>query len=381
MSRTAQDVLEFDKLRELLWLRTTCAPGRRAVDALEFGTDRVALEAAFALIREAREWLRGGGELGFGGLADPQEWLEKIEGPGIVLEAKELLGAASLLETAGWLRGQFREKAAKFPLLIAHVGTLGDFREPLTAIRRCLLPSGDISDDASSALRRIRASITQMRESIQKTLKQILRSRNAEAGEDYVTLRNERFVIPVRAENRRSVPGIVHGASGTGQTVFLEPFETVETNNQLVQLAEDEGAEIIRILRELTERLQNVREPLLAAAETIAELDGIFARGRFARDFDAAMPEFSDSGDMRLVAARHPVLEDKLRRQERAVVPMTLALGGAEKVLVISGPNTGGKTVALKTTGLAALSAQSGIPVAAQRAVLPIFDRVLVDIG
>ena len=381
MSRTAQDVLEFDKLRELLRLRTTCAPGRRAVDALEFGTDRVALEAAFALIREAREWLRGGGELGFGGLADPQGWLEKIEGPGIVLEAKEILEAASLLETAGWLRGQFREDAAKFPLLAARVGSLGDFREALTAIRRCLLPSGEISDDASSALRRIRASITQTRESIQKTLKQILRSRNAEAGEDYVTLRNERFVIPVRAENRRSVPGVMHGASATGQTVFLEPFETVETNNQLVQLAEEEAAEILRILRELTERLQAIREPLLAAAETIAELDGIFARGRFARDFDAAMPEFSDTSEMRLVDARHPVLEDKLRRENRAVVPMTLALGGAEKVLVISGPNTGGKTVALKTTGLAALSAQSGIPVAAQRAVLPIFDRVLVDIG
>ncbi len=381
MSRTAQDVLEFDKLRELLRLRTTCAPGRRGVDALEFGTDRLALEAAFAFIREAREWLRGGGELGFGGLADPQAWLEKIEGPGIVLDAKELLSAGSLLETAGWLRGQFREEAAKFPLLAARVASFGDFREVLTAIRRCVLPNGEISDDASSALRRIRASIMQTRESIQKTLKQILRSRNAEAGEDYVTLRNERFVIPVRAESRRSVPGVMHGASATGQTVFLEPFETVETNNQLVQLAEDEAAEIIRILRELTERLQMIRGPLLAAAETIAELDSVFARGRFARDFDAAMPEFSDAAELRLVDARHPVLEDKLRREDRAIVPMTLALGGAEKVLVISGPNTGGKTVALKTTGLAALSAQSGIPVAAQRAVLPIFDRVLVDIG
>ncbi len=381
MSRTAEDVLEFDKLRELLRLRTTCAPGRRAIDALEFGTNRAALEAAFALIREAREWLRGGGELGFGGLADPRGWLEKIEGPGIVLDAKELLSAGSLLETAGWLRGQFREDAAKFPLLAERVASLGDFREVLGAIRRCLLPNGEISEDASSALRRIRASITQTRELIQKTLKQILRSRNAEAGEDYVTLRNERFVIPVRAESRRSVPGVMHGASATGQTVFLEPFETVETNNQLVQLAEDEAAEILRILRELTERLQLIRGPLLEAAETIATLDGIFARGRFARDFDAATPEFSELSELRLVDARHPVLEDKLRREDRAIVPMSLALGGAEKVLVISGPNTGGKTVALKTTGLAALSAQSGIPVAAQRAMLPIFDRILVDIG
>jgi DNA mismatch repair protein MutS2 len=381
MARRAEDVLEFDKLRELLRLRTTCAVGRRAVDGLAFRQDRAVLEAEFALIREAREWLRGGGDLGFGALADPEAWLAKIEGPGAVLEAKELLDAASLLETAGWLRGQFREEAPKFPRLAAKAGSVGDFRDVLAAVRRCVLPNGEISDDASPALRRIRASITQTRDSIQKSLRQILRARNAEAGEDYVTLRNERFVIPVRSENRRSVRGIMHGASGTGQTVFVEPFETVEANNELIQLAEDEATEIFRILRELTERLQMVRGPLLAAAVTIAELDSVFARGRFAQDFDAAMPEFSEAAELRLEVVRHPVLEDKLRREQRAIVPMTLALGGAEKVLVISGPNTGGKTVALKTVGLAALSAQSGIPVASQRALLPMFDAVLVDIG
>src|SRR5467141_2229466 len=381
MARTAQDVLEFDKLRELLRLRTTCVLGKRAVDALAPGTDQPALEAAFAHIREAREWLRAERELGFGGVADPQQWLEHIEGPGVVLDAAELLDAASLLETAGWLRQQFREEAAKFPLLAARTTALADFRDTLAAIRRCVLPNREISDDASTALRRIRGSITQTRDSIQKTLKQILRARNAESGEDYVTLRNERFVIPVRAEQRRSVQGVVHGASGTGQTVFMEPFETVEPNNLLVQLGEDEAAEIVRILRELTEKLQMIRGPLLAAAETIAELDSVFARARFARVFDAAMPEFSATNELRLEGARHPVLEDKLRKENRAIVPMTLTLGGEERVLVISGPNTGGKTVALKTTGMAALAAQSGIPVAAQRAVLPLFDRVLVDIG
>src|SRR5216110_706744 len=161
----------------------------------------------------------------------------------------------------------------------------------------------------------------------------------------------------------------------------MEPFETVEANNQLVQLAEGEAEEIARILRELTERLQAIRGPLQAAAAAIAELDGVFARARFARDFDAATPEFSVNDELRLQDARHPVLEDKLKRENRAVVPMTLSLGGQERVLVISGPNTGGKTVALKTVGMAALAAQAGIPVAAQRALLPIFDRVLVDIG
>src|SRR6266699_2062664 len=381
MSRTAQDVLEFDKLRELLRLRTTCAPGRRAVNGLQPGWERPALESAFALIREAAEWLRAGGELGFGALADPQGWLERIEGPGAVLEPGEFLDAASLLETSGWLRQQFREDAAKFPLLAAQAASVGDFRDVQAAIRRCVLPNGEIKDDASATLRRIRASITETRETIQKNLKQILRARNAEAGEDYVTLRNDRFVIPVRAEHRRSLPGVVHGASATGQTVFMEPFETVEANNQLVQLAEDEDAEIARILRELTEKLQIMRGPLVAASGTIAELDSVFARARFAREFDAAIPEFSATNELRLEGARHPVLEDKLRKENRAIVPMTLALGGEERVLVISGPNTGGKTVALKTTGMAALAAQSGIPVAAQRAVLPLFDRVLVDIG
>jgi DNA mismatch repair protein MutS2 len=373
--------LEFDKLRELLRLRTTCVPGRRAVEGLAFSRDAESLQTQFRLIREAREWLRSGNELGFGGLADPEMWLEKIAGVGVALEAKELLEAASLLEKALWLRAQFREEAAKFPLLSVAAAEVGDFREVLAAIRRCILPNDEISDDASPSLRRIRVSMVQTRESIQKTLKQILRSRNAEAGEDYVTLRNDRFVIPVRAENRRSTPGVVHGASGTGQTVFLEPFETVEPNNQLVQLSEDEAAEILRVLRELTERLRTVRPSLVAAAGTIAMLDGVFARARFARDFDAGLPEFSDAAELRLEAARHPVLEDKLKREQRTIVPMNLSLNRQERLLVISGPNTGGKTVALKTTGLAALAAQSGIPVAAQSAMLPLFDHVLVDIG
>src|SRR6516164_9929823 len=381
MSRPAHEVLEFDKLRDLLRQRTTCAPGRRFVDGLEPGRNRAALELAFALIREAREWLRLGRELGFGALADPQKWLARLEAPGAVLEAGDFLDAASLLETSAWLRQQFREEAAEFPLLSARTAVLADFRDVHAPLRRSILPNGEISDDASTALRRIRASILQTRESIQKSLRQLLRSRQAESGEDYITLRNDRFVIPVRSEHRRSVQGVVHGASGTGQTVFVEPLETVEANNQLVQLAEEEAAEIFRILRGLTERLRMVRGPLIFAVETIAELDSTFARARFARDFDAAIPEFSNGAELEFVALRHPVLEDKLRKENRPIVPMTLALGGDQKLLVISGPNTGGKTVALKSAGIAALSAQCGIPVAAQKAVLPLFDRVLVDIG
>jgi DNA mismatch repair protein MutS2 len=381
MPRSAEEILEFGKLRELLRGRSTCAPGKRALDALAFSQDRARLERGFALIREAREWLRAGKELGFGALADPEGWLAKIEGPGTVLEISDFLDAASLLDTASWLRLQFRDSEDKFPLLDARAESIIDFRDVLGLIRRAIMPTGEISDDASPELRKIRANILQTRDSIQKSLKQILRSRNAEAGEDYVTLRNDRFVIPIRSEQRRSLQGIVHGASGTGQTVFVEPLETVEANNQLVQFSEEEAAEIFRILRGLTERLRMVRGPLVSAVDIIAELDSTFARARFARDFDATIPQFASGAELEFVSLRHPALEDKLRKENRSIVPLTLALGGDQKLLVISGPNTGGKTVALKSTGMAALSAQCGVPVAAQHARLPLFDSVLVDIG
>lgn len=381
MSRTAESVLEFDALRQLVRRYTTCAPGRRAVDALEFSRDRAALESAFAQVREAMEWLRAGRELGFGALADPAGWLEALDSPGAVLTPQQLLDAASLLETSALLRETFKEERAKFPRLTARAESLADLRQLSASIRRAILPNGEIHDDASSELRRIRTAMGRTRDKIQKSLRDLLRARGAEAGEDYVTLRNDRFVIPVRASERRQVQGVVHGASATGQTLFVEPLETIELNNKLVQFAEDEAAEIARILRELTERLQMDAGLLRHIAATIADLDSLFARARFARAFDCAVPEFIGKPRLRLDAARHPVLEDNLRKQERKVVPMTLALGGDETVLVISGPNTGGKTVALKTVGLAALAAQAGIPVAAERAELPLFDRVLVDIG
>ncbi len=389
MSRTAEDVLEFDRLRELLRRQTTCAPGRRVIDALAFSTDRAALDAAFALIAEAMAYRRDESEMGFGSLADPERWLAEIEAPASVLTPQMLLDAVSLADTVASLRESLRENshdssrdpAGKFPLLGARAAALADLRPLATAIRRAVLPNGEISDDASPELKRIRGSMGRTRETIQKSLDRILRARGGEAGEDYVTLRNDRFVIPVRSADRRQVQGVVHAASATGQTVFVEPFETIEFNNKLVQLAEDEAAEIARILEELTGRLRGNLGPLRFAAETIAELDSVFARARFAREFDCTLPQFTGDASLELKSARHPVLADTLRSHGRSVVPMTLALGDDETVLVISGPNTGGKTVALKTVGLAALSAQSAIPVAAEMARLPLVDRVLVDIG
>jgi DNA mismatch repair protein MutS2 len=381
LRRPAEELLEFDRLKEIVSQQTTCVPGRRAIDALAPQQDVRALQAEFELIREAIARLRVGSELGFGSLADPDAWLVKLSVLASVLAPAEFLDVASLAETAIAARQTLKAEAAKYPRLADLAAALADFRALLASIRRAVLPSGEISDDASPPLKRIRAGKVLARATIRQSLEKIMRARGEPAGEDYITLRNERFVIPVRAADRRGVPGVVHAASATGQTVFVEPLEAIDLNNRLVQLGEDEMVEIARILGELTDRVRADRGPLEAAAATLAHLDSIFARARFAREFDCVVPEFAAGNSLRLDAARNPVLEATLRPQGRQAIPMSLALGGDETILVISGPNTGGKTVALKTVGLAALSAQSGLPVAADRAELPVFDHILADIG
>ncbi len=381
MSHTAEQLLEFDRLKEMVSGRSTCALGHRAIEALAPQQDVAALQSEFEFVRESIAYLRAGAELGFGSLADPEVWLGKLSVPASVLAPEEFLDVASLAEAATAAKQTLKSEAAKYPRLADLAGALTDFRALLTAIRRALLPSGEISDEASPQLKRIRTGKIQARTTIRQSLEKILRARGEPAGEDYVTLRNDRFVIPVRAGDRRDVPGVVHAASATGQTVFVEPLEAIDLNNRLVQLSEEETIEIARILADLSDRVRAESAPLQAASEKLARLDSIFARARFAREYDCVIPEFSAGNSLRLDAARNPVLEATLRPQGRKTVPTTLALGGDETVLVISGPNTGGKTVALKTVGLAALSAQSGIPVAADRAELAVFDRVLADIG
>jgi DNA mismatch repair protein MutS2 len=379
--RSAEQLLEFDRLKDIVGRYTTCAPGLRTTLALGIQQDAAVLDLEFTLIREAVAYLRDGSELGFGSLADPEPWLARLIIPGSILFTTELLDVASLMDATHAVRQILKEEATKYPRLSERATALMDFRHLSTAIRRAVLPNGEISDDASPQLKRIRASMASARDKIHKSLEGILRSRGEPSGEDYITLRNERFVIPVRAGERRSVPGVVHGASATGQTVFVEPLEAIDLNNRLVQLSEDELAEINRILEELTERVRLERGPLESAAVRLAHLDSIFARARFAREFDCAMPTFTPGNLLRLRDLRNPVLEATLKPQGRKAVAMSLDLGGDETVMVISGPNTGGKTVALKSVGLAALSAQSGIPVPAEHAEMPVFDHVLADIG
>jgi DNA mismatch repair protein MutS2 len=215
-----------------------------------------------------------------------------------------------------------------------------------------------------------------------------------------VTIRGERFVIPVKIEQKRRVQGVVHGASSSGQTVFVEPLETIEQNNELVRLLDEELAEVHRILLEMTRRIGEEADGILASASVLSELELQFAKARFAEDYNCVAVQLSTGlesqqnpgGDSRprlsasetrllLHNARHPLLERNLKLKNATVVPITVELEGNHRQLVITGPNTGGKTVTLKTIGLLALMAQSGIPVPADRAEMPVFDAVLADIG
>ncbi|HVB33548.1 MAG TPA: Smr/MutS family protein [Patescibacteria group bacterium] len=382
MARLAEELLEFDALREILEGFSTSAPGRRALASLRFSEDRESLEAGFARIGDATEYLETGAELGLGAMADPEPWLDRLALPAVVLDARQLLDTAGLIETAYDTRATLGALRDRWPRLAALGAELADLRPVAAAIRRAILPGGEIADDASAELKRIRTGRVRARERTLELLRAVLR-RLSEAGaeEDYVTLRNDRYVIPVRAPDRRTAPGVVHGASSSGQTLFVEPFDAVEQNNELVRLAEAEAAEIARILDELTGRARANRQALARMAGNLGEIDSIFARARFARRFECTLPRFSSEGRLRLAGARHPVLELALAKRGRSMVPVTIELGGAETVMVISGPNAGGKTVVLKTVGLAALAAQTGIPVAAGQAELPLADRVLADIG
>jgi DNA mismatch repair protein MutS2 len=253
------------------------------------------------------------------------------------------------------------------------------------SLRSRLNPDGSLSDNASPDLRRIRREMERQQRVIEESLRSTLRrlSEGGSTQEDLITIRGERFVIPVKSEHKRRIPGVVHGASSSGQTVYLEPLETIEQNNELVRLIEEEQAETIRIFMAMTREIGQQSHAIAQGAATLAQVDGLQARGRFAAEFACVRPRFADPAAplLELKQARHPLLEKRLRARQATVVPLTLALNDQQRQLIISGPNTGGKTVALKTTGLLGMMAQAGIPVPADEAVFPLFDAFLADIG
>ncbi len=325
-------------------------------------------------------------------LFDPTSLLDKSRIEGAALEAEEIRNVLSLVDDvsawAGLMETPPDGADGEITELVALSAPLvnSNLRPLVESLRGRMLPDGSLADNASPNLGRIRREIERQQRQIEQSLRQTLR-RLAEGGgvqDELITFRGERFVIPIKVDAKRRVPGVVHGASSSGQTVYVEPLETIEQNNELVQLFEEEQAEIHRIFLAMTRQIGAQAAVIGAGAAILAVVESLVMRARFAEDYGCVRPRFSDaleSLELQLVLARHPLLEQRLRKAGGTVVPISIHLTDAERQLIISGPNTGGKTVGLKTTGLLGIMAQAGIPVPAEEAVFPLFREFLADIG
>ena len=396
VTHSSARLLEFETLRELLRGYASSPLGQLRIAELQHSLDRHWIETQQQLVAEIREFRRVGGRFEFTGLPDVAKLVDKSRISGAALETTEIRDVVLVADRASEWREIVRQPPAmrsEWTAVAALSAAIEDFTEFLRSFRNKILPDGTLDDRASPELTRIRREIEKQKRQIQESLRGYLR-KLAEGGtvqDELITIRGERFVIPVKVEQKRRVQGVVHGASSSGQTVFVEPLETIEQNNDLVRLLDKEQGEIHRILLEMTRRIGENADAILAAADILAELELQFAKARFAEDYNCVAVTLCGDGSLtrpereqsRLLLhnARHPLLERNLKLKNAAIVPVTIELEGDRCLLVISGPNTGGKTVTLKTLGLLAVMAQSGIPVPADRAEMPVFDAILADIG
>ncbi len=385
------EALEWSRLLELVAGYAHSRVARDWLLALKPSRDTAWITGQHDLVSEMRLLLGQGVSPALGGLFDPMKLTDKARIQGALLEPEEIRDLLFLVDNiTTWqelIESPPDAVAAQLAGLkaISQLPAGSQLANLARSLRSRLNPDGTLSDNASPELRRIRREIERQQRVIEEGLRSVLRrlSEGGSTQEDLITIRGERFVIPVKSEHKRRIPGVVHGASSSGQTVYLEPLETIEQNNELVRLIEEEQAETIRIFLAMTHEIGLQSYAIAQGAATLAVLDGLQARARFAAEFDCMRPRFADAEFpvLDLKDARHPLLEKRLRARQAKVVPLTLALNDGERQLIISGPNTGGKTVALKTTGLLAMMAQAGIPVPAAEAVFPLFDAFLADIG
>jgi DNA mismatch repair protein MutS2 len=396
MNAESLELLEYAALKALIRRWVASEGGRRRLDETEPSADRATIEAQLAETAEAMAWIdeasrpktRGGeapAQLSFSGIPETDAPVAKLRIQGAVLDPLELLALISLLEKAEQVRQALLPHSSVFPLLAGRASAIADFRETVKAVSGRILPDGTIADHASPLLARVRRDMERQRRQIHASLENFLKQHRDDGmlQEEFVTIRNDRFVVPVVPGAKKRAAGVVHAASGSGHTLFLEPLETIELNNDLVRLNDDEMREIHRILAELTDRLRTQAHEVRRASDALAALDFVFAKARFAESFNCVIPALSaaESPALRLKRARHPLLEDVLRRKRLKIVAVSFELDTENRALLISGPNTGGKTVTMKTAGLLALMAQSGFPVPADEAVMPVFEDVLADIG
>jgi DNA mismatch repair protein MutS2 len=385
--------LQWEALRERLAAGARSSLGQAWIGALEPSADRDWIAAQQARNAEMQQLVGAGTPFDFRGIFDPAELTAKARIEGAALEPAELLAALAHADRVDAWRALILAPpdavAGKWPSMEALSTPLlaEDPAAIVRAIRGKIEPDGTLADDASPELARLRREQARQHRAIEETLRRALArlSDDGSVQDALITVRGERFVIPVKTEARRKVQGVIHGSSSTGQTVFIEPLETIEANNELVRLLDEEQAEVHRILVAMTRIVAANAVALLLGAEVLAEADAHQAIAVFAQSLAAVRPQFT--GDFALEAMRHPLLELRLRESGGSIVPLDISLPApavgeiGRRQMILSGPNTGGKTVALKTTGLIALMAQAGIPVPAREARLPLFTAIYADIG
>jgi DNA mismatch repair protein MutS2 len=395
MPFSSSDLLQFGELKQWLATFAGSAAGKQRILDSDAGHERASIEAALADAEEALHYLQettaaqtpGKGaivRLSFQDIREVEN-LRLLRVEGTRLEGVEILDLFHTLEIAGEYRAILAAISTRFPRLARRALRLADLRVLCRRYQRAFLPDGSLSDDASPELRKIRRDMERQQRSIHESLERFLKAHRSDRTlqEDFVTIRDDRYVVPVVAGQQGRVDGVIHGASGSGRTLYLEPLETIGLNNGLVRLREEELREIDRILSEITNELRQHADEIFSTMDALADLDFIFAKASYASAHRAVIPRFSDNTNRRLALqqARHPLLERVLRQQHRQTVPISLELDESHRVLLISGPNTGGKTVTIKTCGLLATMAHAGFPVPCAAAEFPWLHDVLADIG
>ena len=409
------DLLEFAKVRALVAARAACSLGKDAARAMGPSREPGEVRERQALTTEMTEALVAGLSPPFGGLHDIRPHVRRAR-IGAALTPEDLAETVETLRAVGNLDAWLVRAGDEFPRLGALRHGLGEFSEVANAIDSCVDPRGKILDTASRKLSAIRQEIGQVEGRIQETLRRMLRSPELRRILRYpnFTMVGHHYVLPIAKDHRGEIQGSVHRTSASNETVFIEPQAIAEQSAQLSYLRAKEEKEIRRILRWLSAQVGQVAETLLASLEILAGLDLIYARGRYSNDYRMSPPDFNTEGRLALRGARHPLLEALFQNDPalaiaraaaplqavegsesidtppppppvavvRTVVPVDVHLGIRFPMLIVTGPNTGGKTVAIKTVGLLAVMGQAGLHIPAQPgSVLPVFDEVLADIG
>lgn len=374
MNAHTESVLEYTLIQEALQAYAVTPMGQAYAAALHPQTEATGIELALRETSEIAALLAAGGDVPLAPVVDVRLYLETVHIAGVYLEGMHFLEVAQCLEVLQRLRRYGQLESQRVPLLTRRLMRLSDFAILLREIRTALDDKGQVRDQASPALQEIRQRLTRVRDRVHRTLYTLMQTYSNVVQDPVVTIRNDRFVIPLKTDFRQALRGIVHGESASGATVYVEPDAAVDLNNDLLHIQAEEEREVRNILRQLTERLAAQSVALTQAMDVLGEVDLLVAKGRLSRRMQGSAPHFVRQPEIRLLGARHPLLP--------TAIPVDICVGPTQRTLVITGPNTGGKTAALKTLGLLVLMAQSGLHIPAHPdSRLPLFEGVFVDLG